>query len=318
MGKALLSLVLVWLCTSVATPALADLYIRVRPNVLVTPGAQVTLEHLVDPQGLNRELLGQLRAVAVSMAPAASERQTLNDARVTSLIRPIVQNVRRDRKLKIHLIVPKTVTIASSRGELTTELVRQELAEVWQALCGLCQIEFIGLTLPQQVQVQDWRLQVRPELPSGSFNIPLQLTQLDGKVVQTWVSGRLIIKRKVPVANRVLNLRERVTPKDFDWQFRDTSYAIDGIPTTEDIIGRRLRQGLRVGEILWKGTLERERAVRRGDVVQIRSTHPTWEVSLSAIAQEDGFIGDVINLKNMKSNTLLMGHVTNPGEVELR
>ncbi|MGZ3722859.1 MAG: flagellar basal body P-ring formation chaperone FlgA, partial [Bdellovibrionales bacterium] len=104
----------------------------------------------------------------------------------------------------------------------------------------------------------------------------------------------------------------------FTWEFRDTSYAVDGIPTVEDLTGKRLKQGLRVNEILWRGMLERERAIRAGEMVQLKSSEGSWEVTMSMVAQQDAFIGDVINLKNPKNNNILMGQVTGRGEVELR
>ena len=43
-----------------------------------------------------------------------------------------------------------------------------------------------------------------------------------------------------------------------------------------------------------------------------------WEVSLSVVAQQDAYIGDIVNLKHPKTNTTLVGQVTGQGEVELR
>src|SRR6185312_11684951 len=98
------------------------------------------------------------------------------------------------------------------------------------------------------------------------------------------------------------------------WEYRDTSFAYDGIPQNDELSGKRLKQSLRAGDILWGSQLERERAVRRGDLVQLRSAEGSWEVSMSVVAQQDGFVGDVISLKNPRSNTMLMGQVTAPGE----
>src|SRR5262249_1435069 len=118
--------------------------------------------------------------------------------------------------------------------------------------------------------------------------------------------------------NRSLQIGDRVTAQDFSWQYRDTSFALDGAPTAEDLSGKRLKQALASGDVLWKGMLEKERAVRAGDLVELKSTEGIWEVSLNAIAQQDAFIGDVIHLKNPKTNSLLMGQVTGRDEAELR
>jgi flagella basal body P-ring formation protein FlgA len=52
--------------------------------------------------------------------------------------------------------------------------------------------------------------------------------------------------------------------------------------------------------------------------VTVKSGEKNWEVSISVIAQQDAFVGDIINLKHPKTNTVLVGKVTGQGEVELR
>jgi flagella basal body P-ring formation protein FlgA len=296
----------------------ADTYIRVRPNVLVPANSQVKLSQLVNSEGLSKSLQAKLDAIAVSVGPDEGERQEINDANIMTLLRPLIQEERAHSKTGIQLIIPKTVTLMTSHTELDKEMIQEELLQAWKPLCEGCQLEVQTLSVPALKNIKDWSLKISGDLPKGGFSIPVNIIRADGAPISAWVSGRLSIKRRVPVANRILNINDRVSPADFSWEYRDTSYAIDGIPKAEDIAGHRIRQGLRADEILWKNMLERERAIRRGDSVQVRSTSGAWEITMSAVAQEDGFIGDSINLKNIRSNTSLIGKVTGPGEVDLR
>ncbi len=75
---------------------------------------------------------------------------------------------------------------------------------------------------------------------------------------------------------------------------------------------------LRAGDTLWLGLIEKEKAIRRGELVQVKSGEGLWEVSMTFVAQQDAVVGDVINLKNPKTNNVLTGQVTGFGEVELR
>ncbi|HMN69253.1 MAG TPA: flagellar basal body P-ring formation chaperone FlgA, partial [Bdellovibrionales bacterium] len=101
------------------------------------------------------------------------------------------------------------------------------------------------------------------------------------------------------------------------WEFRDTSFAVDGTPEEDQIDGKKVKLGLRAGDILWSGSLEKEMAIRRGDPIVVKSGTGMWEVSVNAVAAQDASIGDVISLKQ-KNGAQLTGMVVGQGEVELR
>lgn len=296
----------------------AEAMLRIRPHIIVAPASEVKLSQLVDSHGLSRELQSKLAAVSLSVAPAYGEKQELANANISSILRPLVQQERARGGGKLNLIIPKTVIIDTTKRDLDKDLVQLELMQAWQPLCSDCQLEIEGLSLPRIEGVRDWTLRLKPELPRGSFSIPVDLIRENGAATPAWISGRLVTKRKVPVAKRIMTLGERITAQDFGWEYRDTSYAIDGIPSPEEISGKRLKQGLRANEPLFRAMLERERAIRAGELVQLKASEGLWEVTLNMVAQQDAFVGDVINLKNPKTNNTLMGQVTGRGEVELR
>ncbi len=296
----------------------AEAMLRVRPHIIAAPGSVVKLSQLIDSQGLSNEMKAKLEAVSISVAPAYGEKQEIANAAITSILRPLIQEERDRTQSKLHLVIPKMVVIDTTKRELDAEMVRGEILTTWQPLCPDCQLEVEALSLPRIEGIHDWTLHLKAELPRGSFSIPVDLVRQDGSMTSAWVSGRLVTKRKVPVAKRMINMNERVTAQDFTWEFRDTSFSVDGVPTSDEFVGKRMKQGLRANEVLWAGMLVREVAVRRGDLVQLKSSEGAWEVTVAAVAQQDAFVGDVIGLKNPKTNTIFMGHVVGQGEVELR
>lgn len=306
-----------WLLTF-PTLVNADVLVRVRPHVVVAPGSDVKLAQLVDAQGLSSASEAELQVTSLTKAPDYGDRQELAQASLMEVLRPIVQMERAKNKNVVHLILPKAVIIDTVKRSITADQVEAELRQVWQPLCTDCKLEIEGLSLPAIQGIRDWTLKLKRELPHGSFSIPLSIVREDMAPVTAWVNGRLIVKRKVPILKRVMAAGERVQPTDFEWDYKDTSFSLDGIPQPEDMVGRRLRQALRAGDTLWLGLLEKEKAVRRGELVQVKSGEGLWEVSMSVVAQQDAMIGDVINLKNPKTNNLLTGQVTGFGEVELR
>ncbi len=295
----------------------AQVSLRVRPHVVVSPESEVRLSQLVDAQGLSGEGVRALGEVALSRAPAFGERQEIASAALTSALRPVVE-IERARGVKVQTVIPKSVTVDTVKRQITRELVEAELKQAWQPLCQECRLELDGLSPPKVDEIRDWSMRLKAELPRGSFSVPVEIVKSNGSLLPAWISGRLAVKRKVPVAQRLMNPSERVELKDIAWEFRDTSYSLDGIPTEDELVGKRVKQGVRAGEALWRGNLEKEKAVRRGELVTVRSGSGLWEVSMSVIAQADAYVGDTVNLKSLKSNTVLVGLVTGQGEVDLR
>jgi flagella basal body P-ring formation protein FlgA len=294
----------------------ADVLLRVRPHVVVAPNSQVKLAQLIDAQNVSAEGAKQLSEAVISVAPQDGGRQEIAQAEITSRLRQIVETEK--ARGHVQVVIPKSVVIDTLKREISEEQVLSELMQAWQPMCADCKLEVEALSLPKIDNIRDWSLRLKAELPKGSFSIPVSVVRENGSMTPAWVSGRLLLKKKVPVASKVINAQERVQKDDFTWEYRDTSYAVDGIPTAEDMIGKRLRRGLRAGDVLWSSLLEKEKAIRRGELVTVKSGEKNWEVSISVIAQQDAFIGDVINLKHPKTNTALVGKVTGQGEVELR
>jgi flagella basal body P-ring formation protein FlgA len=285
---------------------------------VVSPHSEVKLVQLVEAEGLSPEATRRLQEILLSRAPEFGERQELANATLTSVLRPIVQMERERGSSKVHVSIPKLVIIDTVKRDITNDRVRDELLQAWQPLCEDCRLEIEGLSLPLVQGVRDWSLKIKAELPRGSFSVPVAGIRQDSSPFQAWISGRLLTKRKVPVAKKIFQINERVQPQDYDWQYKDTSLAMDGIPEDSEIVGRQVKRGLHAGEVLWKGNLEKEKAIRRGDLVTVKSGEAMWEVSVSVIAQQDAYIGDVVNLKHPKNGTQLAGKVVGQGEVELR
>jgi flagella basal body P-ring formation protein FlgA len=297
--------------------AFAQVSLRVRPAIVVSPESEVKLAQLVDAHGLSMEAQKQIADIAISRAPAYGERQEIANAAITSALRPVVET-ERAHGFKVQIVIPKSVTIDTIKREISREMVESELLQAWQPLCQECKLEFEGMSLPKVDEIKDWSMRLKAELPRGSFSVPVELIKQDGQMLPAWITGRLSVKRKVPIVTRLLNPMERIEIKDIVWEYRDTSFSLDGIPTEEELAGKRVKQGVRAGEIVWRGNLDKEKAIHRGELVTVRSGEGTWEVTTNMIAQSDGFIGDSINLKHPKSNTVLVGLVTGQGEVDLK
>lgn len=289
--------------------------ISVRPKVNWTAKGDPRLSDLVDVQNLSPAAVAELEGVRIpllgrSMIPSEDLRHHL---------RPVVQAERARTGQNVTLKLPDQVSLlAQNDRPFTPEEVIAVLKAAWQPLCEECELEFQKISLPAIAHVIDWSLKPSTDLPKGGFTVPVELIKESGPAASAWVTGRLVIKRKVPVAKRMLSMQEQVAASDYTWEYKDTTLSYDGIPTVAELSGRRLKRAIRAGDVIWLSNLERQKAIRAGQPVQVRSKAAGWEVSLTVVAQQDAHVGDVIQLKNPKSNSVLIGSVVGPGEVEIQ
>ena len=293
--------------------ARAEDALRVRAQITTAPRAVVRLGQLVEQP----ELLGPDASIVISKGLTANSSERVSPAKLAQVLRPVITRARAEGH-ELHLVLPARTVITANSHDFNAVNVAAELIQGWQAQCAECRFEIENLNLPQILNIRDWSIKVLPALPRGTFSVALTLDRADAAATTGWVNGRLLVKRRVPVARRLLQMGERVTPDDFAMEFRDTAQAYDGVPNASEVTGRKLRRGVALGDVMWQGTLERDRAIHRGDQVQLRAATTDWEVSLSVVAPQDGFVGDVINFKNTKTNNVVIGRVTGPGQAEIQ
>ncbi|MEE2025844.1 flagellar basal body P-ring formation chaperone FlgA [Alkalimonas mucilaginosa] len=81
------------------------------------------------------------------------------------------------------------------------------------------------------------------------------------------------------------------------------------------IVGARNRRAISLGQII---SLQDLCLVCRGDVVTIHVDHATLSVSATGIAEQDGSLGDLIQIRNRQSNKLIDARVTAVNEVKVQ
>ncbi len=296
----------------IAIVAFAKGEIVVRPQSLIQHGSPVVLGDIIDMTSLDKTMKDKLSSVPLAAAPSAGEKLVFSSAAISSFIRTSLAN---DKSVP-HMRIPNHVTIERSTHHWEQPVIEKELLSFWQELCVECQLEIDHLTLPAGM-FESWAINPKRELPHGGFSVPVTVSK-DGQSNTFWIQGNLVIRKSVPVAKRAFFFGERVQGKDLAWTFRDVTFAQDGIPLEEEIIGRRVKSSIRANDIIFAGTLEREKALKRGDVARVISGHGEWEVSINAVAQADAEVGDTVTLKNPKTNKEVTGVVVAKDEVEIQ
>ncbi len=105
----------------------------------------------------------------------------------------------------------------------------------------------------------------------------------------------------------------RISAGDVEIVYMPAGRASLAFRDASRVVGRRTVASLSQGEPLTPAHLEGEPAVRRGDEVVLAVEHKGLTVRLSARAQEDGMIGEVVRLRAARGRGEYLATVTGPG-----
>lgn len=108
---------------------------------------------------------------------------------------------------------------------------------------------------------------------------------------------------------------------------RDSDVAIEKRPRTEmqgdpvrdvaSAIGMELRQAIRPGQPLRSADLGKPQMVKRGEPVMLLYEVPGIVLTARGKAEENGAMGDTVNVTNIQSKRIIQGVVTGPNQVTM-
>ncbi len=101
-------------------------------------------------------------------------------------------------------------------------------------------------------------------------------------------------------------------------QSRDDLANVAGDPITDrsQIVGARASRVIREGEVLVSGTVSPAPVVEAGGAVMIMAPRGCVVVRAFGIAQQGGAVGEVIKVKNVQSNKVVLARVTDASTVQ--
>ncbi len=142
---------------------------------------------------------------------------------------------------------------------------------------------------------------------------------VDGKLAASFHPRvNIEIFEEVVVARNPIRKGEVISDRDMDYR-RTNLASVRGATYTDasDVVGLIASRGIRPGQILTDGLVEPIPLVRRRDPVKIVVEGPSFEVTLSGIALEEGALGDLIRVRNTRTRKTFLAEVSADRRVKL-
>ncbi len=85
----------------------------------------------------------------------------------------------------------------------------------------------------------------------------------------------------------------------------------------KELVGRKLKQNLKMGQILHPRHLFESFDINNGDIISIISNSGNVSVTVSGEAQDSGNLGDLIKVKNLKSGKIIKGYIKKDKKIKI-
>lgn len=123
------------------------------------------------------------------------------------------------------------------------------------------------------------------------------------------IIGRVVQRVAMPVLARNVERGEIIAEVDLDYRETADAGAIRFVADAHDIVGKEARRPLRAGAPVREADLAEPLLVRKGAVVTVMFEKDGMRLSQQGVAQANGAAGDLIAVRNVKSDRLIKGVV---------
>ncbi|MCC5464211.1 flagellar basal body P-ring formation chaperone FlgA [Pelosinus baikalensis] len=160
-------------------------------------------------------------------------------------------------------------------------------------------------------------------LPYGiRYNTPTTVMisiSVDGQAVtKVGLRFKVNLYRQVTVAARQVNAREIFTEDDLRYERMDTGQIAAGFITDKNkILGLMARRLITPGMVISDSMVNKPVIVKRGNMVTLTAFIGNIEVIASGQAMQDGYENQLIRIKNVSSNKIVLGKVIDEDKVQV-
>lgn len=217
--------------------------------------------------------------------------------------------------------IPNQMIVESRNNYIPYVDVMHKVSELVRKNCEPCSIRIRDLKIPEIKTTEtmtSWDLDSSQVSLRGAVLLPLQVQFQNGSQKIFWAPVHISLERPGLVARRPLKMGDHVTAEDYEIKSVDVTYQKESLVSEAEAQSQILARYVSAGQPIAAGDLKREPAALRGQMIRVVAGGEELEVTIQAIAEEAGAIGDMIKLKIPESQKLISGKIIDKGVVRLQ
>lgn len=226
--------------------------------------------------------------------------------------------------------IPNQIVVEAKRNFISAVDVSRQIVAQAMKDCGSCEVKIKDLRVPEiksNLKLISWEIDLSQSRAAGSMLIPLKVKfQGENQKIEQqtfWAQAQVNIEKEALVARKNLKAGDRIQASDYELRKMNFTYEKEAPLRESEVQGQALARFIMAGQAFKAGDIKREPAAQRGQILKVigglgSGDDSQMEVSIQATAEENGFIGDVIRVKNTESQKILSGQVVEKGVVRIQ
>jgi flagella basal body P-ring formation protein FlgA len=216
--------------------------------------------------------------------------------------------------------IPNQVVIVSKQNLVPKQDVAETILRAKHEECQDCRVRIQDLRVPENtnsVKLQSWNLDFSQVSLRGPTLIPLKMSYADGTANILFVNVRISEERQSLVLRKNLRMGDSLNVDDFEVKWKDMTFQKGSPVKSSELVGLQLARYMNAGDVLMVGDFKKIPAANRGQNIKVIMTTQDLEISVPAIAEEQGAIGDQIRVKIPDTQKILTGKLVDQGVVRV-
>jgi len=257
---------------------------------------------------------GELARMVLIEHTEQKQNVTLSGEEISKKMRDLVRNSIALQKVNPAFKIPAEIRIKIRQDGISQNDVEKTLRNIILSRCEACAVDIQVKSLPK-VKSGNIEIGWDEDIKGGAFMIPVrESTQFANK----WITGTVKIRKSVPVARRMIRFGDRIQSEDVEMMDSNITFLKEETPQMSQVIGMVASKTLTAKSPVLMSDLKREPAAKRGQVLKALVGTDDFEVSINVSAEENGFVGDVIKIKNPETQKVMSATVIEKGLVKIQ
>lgn len=279
---------------------------------------KIVLSDVAKIRGKETKLVAKLKNIELGASKGAGS--VISSLALSKKIRA---SLTQEELKRISFIIPSSIRIKKMKSYIDYRQISKQLTDTIVEKCGDCRVLVSAVNLPptyKNIAENTCRIILGEKMPKGNFSFQAECDDKKSrrhKAISIWGSAVARIYKKAPVARKSLGSGSKLRKGDIELKYSDVTFATDGIASVRELTQLRLSRNVRPGQVLFSNFFVRDRAIRRGQMAKIIVGEGDWQISLNGIAEEDGFLGDVVKVRNLKTKRVLSGQLVKKGVIRV-
>jgi flagella basal body P-ring formation protein FlgA len=306
---ALLVLISPTLSKALADEKIITIRVRAQNNVLKD---NIELGDIAIIENASVEEEAVFAHLILEEAPATDQELTWSAEELSRKLRPYQALIKR-----VTLKVPAN-TVIFRQAMTSSEKIKEQIIDTLKTMVPdkSWEIKITDVKLPSDILPKGFSIDtasiVAPVmLPRGDSQFEIQGTSKSVTAHVSYFTDCAIVKHS-------LRARSPLSPNDVTWKKRDVTRFKDIPIRQSELLNSLVRSALLPGAVITRQNLEREMVLKFGDEIELQAGEEGFSIKTKGVAQQNGYIGDVVRVRTLGAQKTLNGLVVSRGVVHVQ